>query len=160
MSEVRETKLPGVGVRHEFTDGDGNDVGVIVHHDGRREIVAYDADDPDACHSLVSLSEPDTKTLAQILGVSPVTEIVTEIRQVIAEIAIDWTQLSSDSPAAGTSIGSGEYLTRTGASIVAVIRDNVPVPSPEADFVLAANDVVVAVGPTDGLTTLHSMLGG
>jgi len=160
MSEVRETKLPGVGVRHEFTDEDGNDVGVIVHHDGRREIVAYDVDDPDACHSLVSLSEPDTKTLAQILGVSPVTEIVAEIRQVIEELAIDWMQLPSDSHAAGTTIASGEFRTRTGASIVAVIRDNVPVPSPEADFVLAVDDIVVAVGPTDGLTTLRSMLAG
>ena len=160
MNEVRETKLPGVGVRHEFTDEEGNDVGVIVHHDGRREIVAYDADDPDACHSLVSLSEPDTQTLAQILGVNPVTEIVAEIRQVIEELAIDWTQLPSDSPAAGTTIGSGEFRSHTGASIVAVIRDNLPVPSPEADFVLEEGDVIVAVGPPEGLTTLRSMLGG
>ncbi|MFT5203382.1 MAG: TrkA domain protein [Candidatus Aldehydirespiratoraceae bacterium] len=159
MSGVRETKLPGVGVRHEFTAEDGTDVGVIVHHDGRREIVAYDADDPDACHSLMSISEDDTKTLAQILGVSPVTETVTAVRQVIEEMAIDWTQLSGNSSAVGTSIGSHEFRTRTGASIVAVIRDNVPVPSPTADFVLAANDVVVAVGPTDGLTTMHLMLG-
>ena len=63
MTEVRETKLPGVGVRHEFTSEDGSDVAVIVHHDGRREMVAYDNDDPDACHSLMSLSELDSKTL-------------------------------------------------------------------------------------------------
>ncbi len=160
MTEVRETKLPGVGVRHEFTAEDGIDVAVIVHHDGRREMVAYDNDDPDACHSLVSLSEPDSKTLGQLLGISPVTENVTDIRQMIEGLALDWTQVSADSEAAGLPIGHGEFRTKTGASIVAVIRNDVPVPSPEADFVLAGGDVVVAVGPTDGLTTLRSMLGG
>ena len=49
MADVRETKLPGVGVRHEFTTADGTDIGVLVHHDGRREILVYDSDDPDAC---------------------------------------------------------------------------------------------------------------
>ena len=70
MSVVRETKLPGVGVRHEFTTEDGSDVAVIVHHDGRREVMTYEQNDPDACASLVTLSEPDTQTLAEILGVS------------------------------------------------------------------------------------------
>jgi TrkA domain protein len=160
MTVVRETKLPGVGVRHDFTSEDGTDMAVVVHHDGRREIIAYDADDPDACHSLVSLSEPDTQTLAEILGVSHVTETVKEIRQVIEGLAIDWTQLPVSSEVAGTKIGDGEFRTRTGASIVAVIRDDVPIPAPEADFVLDAGDVVVAVGPCEGLNTLRTMLGG
>ncbi len=160
MSEVRETKLPGVGVRHEFTSEDGTDVAVIVHHDGRRELVAYDHEDPDSCHSLVHLSEVDSTTLGQLLGISPVTETVSRIRQVIEGLALDWTQLPPDSEAAGLPIGHGEFRTRTGASIVAVIRDDVPVPAPEADFVLAAGDVVVAVGPIAGLDTLRTMLGG
>ena len=158
MDVVRETKLPGVGVRHEFTSEDGTDVAVIVHHDGRRELVTYDAEDPDACTSLVSLSEADTKTLGQILGVSAITENVTEIRQLIEGLAIDWTRLAVGSATAGTPIGASEFRTKTGASIVAVLRDNVPVPAPDADFVLAAGDVVVAVGPAEGLNTLRSML--
>lgn len=160
MTVVRETKLPGVGVRHEFTSEDGTDVAVIVHHDGRRELVAYSADDPDACTSLVSLSEPDTKTLGQILGVAAVTENVAATRQLIEGLALDWTDVSSGSRAAGLPIGDGEFRTKTGASIVAVIRDDIPVPAPDADFVLAAGDIVVAVGTTTALTALRSMLGG
>lgn len=160
MTTVRETKLPGVGVRHEFTSEDGIDVAVIVHHDGRRELVSYDAADPDACHSLVSLSEPDTKTLGQILGVAAVTENVTAVRRVIEGLALDWTVVAPGSSVDGTAIGSGEFRTKTGASIVAVIRDDVPVPAPDADFVLETGDVVVAVGPIEGLTELRSLLGG
>ena len=158
MTVVHETKLPGVGIRHEFTADDGRDIAVIVHHDGRRELLAYGADDPDACTSLVSLSPSDTQTLGEILGVSHVTETVTEILQDIEGIAIDWTEVSAQSTAAGRPIGDGEFRTTTGASIVAVIRDHVPVPAPTADFVLVSGDVVVAVGPRDGLKQLHSIL--
>ncbi len=63
MTEVRETKLPGVGVRHEFTTGEGQDLGVIVHHDGRREILAYDDKDPDTCATLLNVSEHELAAL-------------------------------------------------------------------------------------------------
>lgn len=159
MAEVRETKLPGVGVRHEFTTQEGNDVAVIVHRDGRREILAYDVDDPDLCHSLVTISETDTHRLAEILGVSHVTETVAEIRQEIEGLAIEWVELSEGSEFAGVSLRASSLRTRTGASVVAVMRGDDPIPAPGAEFVLEAGDVVVAVGTADGLTTLRTLLG-
>lgn len=158
MSNVSETRLPGVGVRHEFTTADGGAMAVIVHYDGRREIVSYDHDDPDACHSLVRLNEHDTQTLAEILGVSHVTERVDSIRQGIEGLALEWVEVEAGSPVVGASIGAGEYRTRTGASIVAILRGDVPVPAPNADFVLEAGDMVVAVGAPSGLTSLRSLL--
>ena len=159
MAEVRETKLPGVGVRHEFTTDEGNDMAVIVHRDGRREILAYDADDPDLCHPLVSMSESDTHTLAEILGVSHVTETVSEIRQEIEGLAIEWVELADGSEFVGVSLGDSELRTKTGASVVAIMRASDPIPAPAADFVLLSGDVVVAVGTTDGLSKLRSLLG-
>ena len=38
MPEVRETMLPGVGVRHEFETADGERVAVLTHRGGRREL--------------------------------------------------------------------------------------------------------------------------
>jgi len=159
MTVVRETKLPGVGVRHEFTTDEGNDMGVIVHHDGRREILMYGADDPDACSSVVTMSEHDTQTLAEILGVSHVSETVSQIRQEVEGLAIEWIEVSPDSKLAAHSIGEGELRTKTGASIVAVIRADSPIPAPGPEFVLAAGDVAVAVGTHDGLTLLRTLLG-
>lgn len=158
MSVVRETKLPGVGVRHEFTTEDGSDVAVVVHHDGRREIMTYEQEDPDACASLVTLSEPDTQTLAEILGVSHVAETVVGVRQDIEGLAIEWVELSAGSDLAGASIGSGAFRTKTGSSIVAVMRNDQPIPAPDADFVLAEGDVLVAVGTSEGLLALRSLL--
>jgi TrkA domain protein len=158
MADVRETKLPGVGVRHEFTTEDGTDVGVLVYHDGRREIVVYDTDDPDACTTLVTLSAEDTRTVAELLGASRVTEAVSAVQQEIEGLAIEWIEITPSSPAAGMTIGAGMYRTRTGSSIVAVIRDGESVPAPGPDFSLVAGDVVVAVGTIEGLALMRESI--
>ena len=47
VMDVNEVLLPGVGVRYEFPDSDGNLVGVVARRDGGFEVVVYDAADPD-----------------------------------------------------------------------------------------------------------------
>lgn len=158
MAEVRETKLPGVGVRHEFTTEDGADIGVLVHHDGRREILVYDSDDPDKCSSVVTLSAADTRTVSELLGASRVTEAVAAVQQEIEGLAIEWIELASSSPASGATIGDGMYRTKTGSSIVAVIRDGEPNPAPGPEFPLLAGDVVVAVGTANGLAQMRDLI--
>ncbi|GJM39454.1 MAG: potassium transporter TrkA [Acidimicrobiales bacterium] len=158
MRDVSEVKLPGVGVRHEFQTDAGRQVGVLVHHDGHREILIYDQDDNDACSS-VELSHDDTRTLSELLGATQVVEEVQEAQHEIEGQSIAWIRVDEDGARNGTTIGSGEYRTRTGASMVAVLRDGEPVPSPEADFVLEAGDLIVAVGSADSLDELRTLLG-
>jgi TrkA domain protein len=158
MAEVRETKLPGVGVRHEFTTDGGDDVAVLVHHDGRREILVYDSDDPDRCSSILNLTAADTRTVSELLGASRVTEAVAAVQQEIEGLAIEWIELTPSSPAAGATIGDGMYRTRTGSSIVAVIREGQSVPAPGPEFPLLAGDVIVAVGTVEGLATMRELI--
>ena len=158
MADVRETKLPGVGVRHDFTTSDHRDVAVLVHRDGRREILVYDTDDRDACSSVVGLDASDARTLSELLGASQVTEAVAAVQQDIEGLAIEWIHVGAASSAAGVSIEDGGYRSKTGASIVAVIRGDESIPAPEADFALAGGDVAVAVGTTEGLAVLRDLL--
>ncbi len=46
--EIFETKLPGIGVRYEFTTEAGDRAGVVIRRDGTRDIVVYDRADVDA----------------------------------------------------------------------------------------------------------------
>jgi TrkA domain protein len=158
MAEVRETKLPGVGVRHEFTTETGADVAVLVHHDGRREILVYDSDDPDKCSSILNLTAADTRTVSELLGASRVTEAVAAVQQEIEGLAIEWIELTASSPASGATIGDGMYRTRTGSSIVAVIRDGESIPAPGPEFPLLTGDVIVAVGTVEGLTAMRDLI--
>ncbi len=158
MAVVRETQLPGVGVKHDFTTEDGRDVGVLVHRDGRRDIVVYDADDPDTCSMQITVSANDARTVAELLGTSQVNTAVQAVQQEIEGLAIEWLKIEETSPIAEKTIGDGAFRTKTGASIVAVIRDDDPHPAPGPDFKLLAGDVVVAVGTTDGLALMRDLV--
>ena len=158
MATVRETKLPGVGVRREFTTESGEDVAVLIHHDGRREILVYDTDDPDMCRTVVALTSDDTRTLNELLGARRVTEVVTAVQQEIEGLTLEWIQLSPGCFADGTTITDGAYRTRTGASVVAVQRDGETIPAPGPDFRFASGDLVVAVGTAEGLSTLRELM--
>lgn len=158
MADVFETKLPGVGVRHDFVTEDGERVGVIVHRTGRREIVVYDSRDPDACSSMLDLTSADTRVLGELLGASQVTEAVGAVQHEIDGLAIEWIQLPDASSVAGATIQDGQYRTHTGASIVAVVRGDATTPAPTPDFRFEAGDTVVAVGTTAGLELLRGLL--
>ncbi len=158
MPEISETKLPGVGVRFEFTTDNGEHVGVVVHRGGRRELIVYDAEDPDSCTTVMHLDIDETRALSELLGASRISELTTGVEQEIEGLSIDWLTLREDSPLVGRSIGAEMIRTRTGVSIVAVIRGAETHPAPEPGFVLAAGDVAVAVGTPPGLDDVRTML--
>ncbi len=158
MTVVKETTLPGVGVKHDFQTEDGREVGVLAHKDGRRDIVVYDAVDPDTCSMQVTFTEGDSRTLAELLGVSKVNAAVEAVQQEIEGLAIEWLTIESSSPLAGKTIGDGAFRTKTGVSIVAVIRGSSPHPAPGPDFGLHADDVIVAVGTVEGLALVRDLV--
>lgn len=161
MAEVTETQLPGVGVRFDFDTVDGARVGILLHRSGRREVLLYDdAADPDRCRTVLHLSGDDSRTLVELLGASQVSEVHHAVQHQVEGLAIEWVTVGAGSPAVGHTIGEGAYRTRTGASIVAVLRGETSHPAPEPEFEFRAGDVAVAVGTVEGLAKLAPLLGG
>jgi len=157
VTEVTETQLPGVGVRHEFRTGAGEQVAVLSHRTGRREIAVYDRGDPDVCTTVLHLNSDDTHTLAELLGGSPVSEAVSGVQR-LTGVAIDWIRIPTESTHAGSTIGDHRIRTRTGSSVVAIVRGDETVPAPGPDARLEGGDVVVAVGTSDGLRQMRDLL--
>jgi TrkA domain protein len=157
MTEVRETKLPGLGIRYEFVTQRGNRLGVVHHRTGRRELLVYDPEDPESCRDVIALSEDDGHTLAELLGGSRVAEELDRLQQVEG-LAIDWLPLSAESPFAGRTIGDTRARTRTGTSIVAVLRGDQAHPAPEPDFELRGGDTLLVVGTPRGIEDLAVLL--
>ncbi|MBT8203199.1 MAG: cation:proton antiporter regulatory subunit [Acidimicrobiia bacterium] len=158
MTEIQEVQLPGVGVRLDFTTSLGERVGVVVHRGGRRELMVYDRDDPDRCSTVLQLSVEDAHTLNDILGGSRVAEVTTTVGQEIEGLAIDWLTLSGESGFAGKTIGDGMIRTRTGVSIVAVLRGETTFAAPGPSFTLEAGDTAVAVGTPPGIAEVRAIL--
>ncbi len=160
MADVEETILPGVGVRHDFVTVQGDHLGVIAHTTGRRELLLYDHDDPDACSHVVPLEQDDTDTLAELLGTAHVRNRVTDLQQSVDGLTIDWLTVANG--AACTSCTLADTGARPGGSalIVAVVRNGRTIPSPALDFQLSSGDVVVAVGTPEAIRALFSLLRG
>ena len=72
-----------------------------------------------------------------------------EIRQLknardLLELA--WERLAADSPLAGHSIGEEAIRSRTGVSVVGVLRAGTFIPNPAVDFRFASGDLVSVIG--------------
>jgi TrkA domain protein len=158
MVVVNEAVLPGIGVRYEFVTANGARVGVIHHRSGERELVLYEADDPDTSHDLLRLGPEDSRTLAELLGVSQVAKELVELQQQVEGLAVDRLPLPATSPFAGKTIGDTAARTRTGVSIVAILRGDAAFPAPGPEFGIEGGDVLVVVGTPRGIEELVVLL--
>lgn len=167
MPEIRQTSLPGVGLRHEITTRAGQRVGVVSHRTGRRDLVLYAAADPDAAQASVALTADESAVLAEVLGGTQLTASLADLQHSIEGLALDWVPVPAGSPFAGRSIAAAGVRSTTGVSIVAVLRPataggpKTPAhafPAPRPDFVLQTGDTVVVVGTPEGIEALVELL--
>ena len=158
MTDVSESRLPGVGMRYEFLTRSGDRLAVVAHRSGRRDVYRADRNDPDAYHEVLELTDDESRTLSELLGGSRVTRELSRLRQSVQGLAIDWLPVDPDSPYAGGTIGDTGARTRTGVSIVAVMRGDQAIPAPGPDFDLQAGDTIVVVGEPRGIEALVALL--
>lgn len=161
MPDIEETHLPGVGMRHDFITRSGHRIGVVTHRTGRRELLVYDRDDPDACRDVVRLDEEEGHALAEVLGGSHVAEGVSNmLRQAVEGVAIDWLPASVAASCAGHTVAETSLRAETGVSIVAVVRGEDTYPAPSPDFRIEVGDTIVVVGTPQGIQEAFTHLEG
>jgi TrkA domain protein len=157
--DIQETALPGLGLRHDFTTRSGRQLGVVTHRSGRRDLLIYDRADPDACQEVVQLTDEEADALAELLGAARIVEHLADLQQQVEGLAIDWLPIRPGSPFAGRTIADTQARSRTGVSIVAVLRDSKATPAPTPHFRLEPDDTLVVVGTTGGVKALAGILG-
>jgi TrkA domain protein len=155
--DVEVTPLPGIGTREDFALRDGRRIGVVTHRDGKFDLIVSRMDDPDACMASIVLSPEEASTLAGLLGAP---HLVAQLNEQQREISGVTTQQLRTTAYAGRTLGDTAMRTRTGVSIVAVVRSGVAHPSPGPEFRFAEGDVAVVVGTTDGLDEAARILTG
>lgn len=155
---MEQTALPGIGVRHDLITESGRRVGVVSRRNGRRDLVFYGKDDPDACAASIALTDDEAEALADFLGASLMLGQLAGLRQQAAGLLTEQFPIQPSSPYVGRRLADTRIRTRTSASVVAVLRETEVIPSPDPTFAFAANDVVVVVGTRDGLDGVSRIL--
>jgi TrkA domain protein len=149
--DITETKLPGIGIRHDFLTDGGRRVGVVSHRNGQRDLVMFSKDDPDSCSQVLQMSGAEADALAQFLGSGRIIEKLATLSEQISSLATGKVRIAHGSRYDGLSLGATKARTRTGASIVALMRDKEVVPSPGPQTQLRGGDTLVVVGTAEAI---------
>jgi TrkA domain protein len=153
---TRIKHLPGIGLQYDFTTADGEHLSVIAHRNGSRSLDAYRGDDPDDGGFSLHLTTEEAAVLADALLAGhddPRLLRAAELGLVAERIA-----LSAVSRWNGRPLGTTRLRTRTGASVVAILRGSNPIPSPAAAFRLAGGDTLIVVGTREGADAAAALL--
>lgn len=157
--DVRETLLPGVGLRYEFVNADGDRISVIANRSGDFEVfLCTTPADPDKAQRLFRLRDREAEALAQILGAPRIVESYADLTKEIPGLNAGQVEVGAHSPYAGHPLGDTKARTRTGASIVAIVRDEQVLASPGPDEQLLPHDVLVVIGTADGIAAVRQLV--
>ena len=156
--EVEETKLPGIGLRHDFMTDAGRRIGVVSTKTGTRHLAIYEPDDEDCVQASIELDAEEASVLAELLGAPRVIERLAKLAEQVEGIRTAGIPLGAGF--AGHTMGQAGIRSRTGASIVAVLRGDEVTPSPSPDFLFKLGDKVVVVGTEDGVRAASAILEG
>lgn len=156
--DVEEIALPGIGLRYDFATRSGRRVGVVCHRNGRRDLVIYDRDDPDSSREVLQLNDEEGDVLAELLGAPRIVERLADLHKEVEGLISEQIPIAAGSPYAGRTLGDTQVRTRTGASIVAVVRNAQVHASPRPDFGFQAGDIVVVVGTREGADAVAELL--
>lgn len=158
VADIEQTALPGIGSRHVIVAGHGRRVGVISHRSGRRELIIYEAEDPDSAAASLVLTADEADTLAELLGAPRILQRLAKMHKELEGLVSEQVIIATDSPYAGRTLGDTQARTRTGASIVAVVRHGEVHASPSPDYQFDPGDIVVVVGTTEGTSGVARIL--
>lgn len=156
--DVTEVLLPGVGLRYEFALEEGQRLGVVARRNGEFEFVAYDRDDPDVCRNLFRLTPAEADAVTEILGAPRIAERFADLTREVPGLHAGQVQVPAGSAYAGRTLGETKTRTRTGASIVAIVRGDTVIASPGPPQPLQAGDVLVVIGTESGITGVEHIL--
>ncbi|MBS4729058.1 cation:proton antiporter regulatory subunit [Mycobacterium sp. SM1] len=156
--DVKEVRLPGIGVRYEFTSHDGDRIGIIARRSGGFEICRYARDDPDRAQPVLRFTDEEADAVAQILGAPRIAERFTELTREVPGLDVGQAHIEPGSPFVNRPLGDTGARSRTGASIVAIVRDKKVLPSPAPAEILRAGDVLVVIGTEEGIAGVEQIV--
>ncbi|WP_199485044.1 cation:proton antiporter regulatory subunit [Actinomadura craniellae] len=156
--DVERTALPGIGLQHVLTTSRGRRIGIVSHRTGRRDLVIYDRDDPDSAAVTVKLTPDEASGIAELLDTARIVEYQADLSRQVEGLVTRQIPLAPGSPFDGRTLGDTQARSRTGASIVAVVRVGEVIASPRPDFDFHADDIVVVVGTAEGTEAVAEIL--
>jgi K+:H+ antiporter subunit KhtT len=157
--DLRETRLPGVGVKYTLRTAHGGKLAVILHVDGQREIYYYERASDDEPTAVIELHDDEARQLGAVIGGAyERPRIVEELEMALGELQIEWIHVPDDSPAIGKTLAECGLRAKTGVTVIAILREPESISGAQPGDVIQRGDTLVAVGKAGQFTEFRRLL--
>jgi K+:H+ antiporter subunit KhtT len=159
--DLRETRLPGIGVKYGFRLASGGRLTIILHNDGLRELYWFRHDDDEEPQAVIRLDDDEARQLGAIVGGAyERPKIVEELEMALGELLIEWAPVPDDSPAIGRTLAECGFRAKTGITVIAILREPEPVTGAQPDDRIQRGDTLVTVGKAGQYAEFRRLLAG
>lgn len=158
MSIVRESDLIGIGKKYQIETDAGDNMVVVIHDDGRRELYRHD-DTENETHCVMTLSDEESRQVAGILGgLSYKPKALETIEVALDDLRIEWYKVEPSNDGVNKTIGELEVRQQTGASIIAAIMGDDTIINPGPDYRILPGVTLVIAGKQKNIKLLKEIL--
>src|SRR3954470_11903467 len=159
--DLRETRLPGVGVKYGFRTSEGGRLAIVLHNDGMREIYFFRHEHDDEPAAVIRLDDDEARQLGAVIGGAyERPKIVEDLELALGELDIEWLPVPDDSPGIGKTLKECAFGARAGITVVAILREPEPVAGAQPEDVIQQGDTLVTVGKAGQYKTFRRLLAG
>ena len=145
--ELKETRLPGVGVKWSLVTASGSRVTVIQHNDGDREIYVHRRSRDEDPAVVLELHDDEARQLGALLGGAyERPKIVDELEMALGEFQIEWIKVPTGSWVNGRTLAAVAFRKRTGVTVIAILRESESIAGAQPEDVILDGDTIVVVG--------------
>ncbi len=145
--DLRETRLPGVGVKYTLRLDAGGRIALILHNDGLRELYWFRHTGDDEPRAVIRLDDDEARQLGAVIGGAyERPKIVEDLEMALGELTIEWIAVPDTSPWIGHSLAECGFRAKAGITVIAILRDPEPVSGARPDDVIQRGDTLVTVG--------------
>jgi TrkA domain protein len=157
--DLRETRLPGIGVKYGFRLAGGGRLAIILHNDGLRELYWFRHDDDEEPRAVIRLDDDEARQLGAIIGGAyERPKIVEDLEMALGELLIEWVPVPDDSPAIGRTLADCGFRAKTGITVIAILREPEPVTGAQPDDRIQRGDTLVTVGKAGQYAAFRRLL--
>lgn len=157
MSIVRESDLIGIGKKFQIQTSYGDDMVIIIHDDGRREIYSYDEEENES-KCVMTLNDEEARQVAGIIGgLSYRPKALENIDFALDDLLIEWYKVPHTSKSANKTIGELEIRKKTGATIIAAILEDDTIINPGPDQLVLPDSTLIVAGKRNQIKLLKKI---
>jgi len=145
--ELRETRLPGVGVKYTSFTAHGGRLTVILHNEGQRELYWFRHKEDEEPEAVILLEDDEARQLGALVGGAyERPKVVEELEMALGELTIEWVPVPDNSPMIGKTLAECGFRAKTGITVIAILREPEPVSGAQPTDVVQQGDTLVTVG--------------